>query len=636
MLFRSDGKVRYIRLRPSVQVAAVALLAAFVAWGVGSSMTVVVQDRVIEARNAEIEEARIAYYDLRTDLVDYRAAVAKLVHTAGGRDRDAADLEVVTAALQDAIGRLSTDLDLSADDRNRIIASRTALHDQIASLKAAIRDGERREGRFAAEVSSLKTRMESILHDRAKTVEERDGLRAQVAALRTDLRESRSSAVHLEDRLARVLTAAEAVRAERDRIARQRTQLEGRVADLSGALAQARTRGDRLGADLADHRTQLAAARDAQRRAENRRAMMEMQAAGLDQELAEARESAREMEARVGAVVEAMAAAIDAPPAGAIAAGARSLPDRLDAVTAILVAELERSRYYAKDADDAIREILTGLEEVAGAAAMLMDRRDAGIPVTLASGAEDDLSNGSSPSSPELARQLLAQMQHLHRTQKDVVEALVAQTETNVVEAERMLGMTGLSWPDVLAMSGLADGGQGGPFHPLGFDGGTSQELQGAVAYLQEKQERWAKLRELMACVPWISPVDYYHLTSRFGKRRDPISGRMSLHAGVDLAAWPRTPVYATAPGHVTFAGRDGGYGRMVEIDHGCGIVTRYAHLRSIAVEAGQEVQHRDRIGTVGTSGRSTGPHVHYEIRVNGEPIDPDLFIEAGRHVFKG
>jgi murein DD-endopeptidase MepM/ murein hydrolase activator NlpD len=84
------------------------------------------------------------------------------------------------------------------------------------------------------------------------------------------------------------------------------------------------------------------------------------------------------------------------------------------------------------------------------------------------------------------------------------------------------------------------------------------------------------------------------------------------------------------------FAGRKGSYGRLVEIDHGFGIRTRYAHLKSILVEVGQTVGYRDKIGKLGTSGRSTGPHVHYEILVDGKPYDPMNFLKAGRYVFKG
>ena len=101
------------------------------------------------------------------------------------------------------------------------------------------------------------------------------------------------------------------------------------------------------------------------------------------------------------------------------------------------------------------------------------------------------------------------------------------------------------------------------------------------------------------------------------------------------MGAWPGTRVRATAPGVVTFAGRKGGYGRFVVVDHGCGIETAYGHLKKIYVKKGDNLEHRDALGEVGSTGRSTGPHVHYEVRIKGKPVDPYQFIQAGRYVFK-
>ena len=107
------------------------------------------------------------------------------------------------------------------------------------------------------------------------------------------------------------------------------------------------------------------------------------------------------------------------------------------------------------------------------------------------------------------------------------------------------------------------------------------------------------------------------------------------MHYGLDLAGWRKAPVYSTAPGTVVFSGRKGRYGKMVEIDHGNGILTRYGHLFKTHVRKGQKLGHRHKIGLLGSTGRSTGPHVHYEILFNGKQLDPLKFIKAGRHVFK-
>ena len=122
--------------------------------------------------------------------------------------------------------------------------------------------------------------------------------------------------------------------------------------------------------------------------------------------------------------------------------------------------------------------------------------------------------------------------------------------------------------------------------------------------------------------------------TSGFGTRRDPRTGRQRQHNGVDWAGPRGTPILSTGVGRVTFAGRRGGYGNLVIVQHDFGIETYYAHLHTIDVNVGQRVSRGDRLGGMGTTGRSTGVHLHYEIRVGGRPINPMNYIRAARHVF--
>jgi murein DD-endopeptidase MepM/ murein hydrolase activator NlpD len=177
--------------------------------------------------------------------------------------------------------------------------------------------------------------------------------------------------------------------------------------------------------------------------------------------------------------------------------------------------------------------------------------------------------------------------------------------------------------------------GAGGP---AGIEMGSDHVFQlfdDRASDLLRLSQDWQQVQQLLDCAPLIAPVDYYNLTSKFGDRKDPFTNRPGWHNGVDLGAWPGTKVRATAPGVVRHAGNKGGYGRLVVVDHGCGIQTLYAHLKSISVKKGQQVSYRDVVGAVGSSGRSTGPHVHYEIRIHDEAVDPYEFIEAGRYVFK-
>lgn len=119
-------------------------------------------------------------------------------------------------------------------------------------------------------------------------------------------------------------------------------------------------------------------------------------------------------------------------------------------------------------------------------------------------------------------------------------------------------------------------------------------------------------------------------VTSAFGPRLDPFLRQPAMHTGIDFRGDPGDPVYATAAGRVVHAERNGGYGLMVEIDHGNGLVTRYAHLSAISVANGASVAPGDRIGRIGSTGRSTGPHLHYEVRLLGEAADPQRFLRAG------
>ncbi len=128
-------------------------------------------------------------------------------------------------------------------------------------------------------------------------------------------------------------------------------------------------------------------------------------------------------------------------------------------------------------------------------------------------------------------------------------------------------------------------------------------------------------------CTPSIRPIHGGYLSSRFGRRIDPFTGKPAFHRGVDFSAPTGTPVYATADGIVLRASRRGRMGKMVEIDHGNGLTTRYGHLNGYTVRRGQKVRRGDLIGYVGNTGRSTGPHVHYEVVQNGQAQNPFLFI---------
>lgn len=133
--------------------------------------------------------------------------------------------------------------------------------------------------------------------------------------------------------------------------------------------------------------------------------------------------------------------------------------------------------------------------------------------------------------------------------------------------------------------------------------------------------------RNLLASTPSIKPVEGGWLTSSFGYRKSPFTGQKEFHAGVDIANRSGTKIFATANGRISYAARKGYIGNLVVIDHGHGRVSKYGHMKKILVKRGQKVKRGNVIGILGNSGRSTGPHVHYEIRVNGTPVNPLKYI---------
>lgn len=155
------------------------------------------------------------------------------------------------------------------------------------------------------------------------------------------------------------------------------------------------------------------------------------------------------------------------------------------------------------------------------------------------------------------------------------------------------------------------------------------QAVSETVSRQQSILELWQSLAEqqsLVSATPSIRPTRGWY-TSKFGYRISPFTGRPMMHQGLDIAAAAGSPIYSPADGIVSFAGFDSGYGKLVSIDNGYGVVTRFGHTSQIFVEVGQKVHRHDIIAAVGSTGRSTGPHVHYEVRVNNVPVDPQNYV---------
>ena len=202
----------------------------------------------------------------------------------------------------------------------------------------------------------------------------------------------------------------------------------------------------------------------------------------------------------------------------------------------------------------------------------------------------------------------------------------VAQQRYSITEREiRRLGLK----PERLAQGGSAQG-MGGPFEPVA--GERAEDPNFKALFMS-----WKKLETLeqgTVAIPSMEPVRGTNFTSGYGVRSDPFKGRAAMHAGIDLAGPIGTPIYATADGTVDRAEwNNGGYGNLVEIDHGHGIQTRYGHLTRYVVAAGQHVKRGELIAYMGSTGRSTGSHLHYEVRLDGHPVNPVPFLQSSDYL---
>lgn len=214
---------------------------------------------------------------------------------------------------------------------------------------------------------------------------------------------------------------------------------------------------------------------------------------------------------------------------------------------------------------------------------------------------------------------------------RDIEQEQLAKIAGLTVDASRtadaiasILKRTGVN---IDALTTASDEGVGGPLlEPETAVAAFDDSVHGLDAALS----RLEAVRETAKALPYGSPAPGRTMTSRYGNRVDPFLGRLALHAGIDFRASTGEKVFSAGAGKVVAAEFSGGYGNLVEIDHGYGITTRYGHLSRILVSAGDEVSAGAVIGRAGSTGRSTGPHIHYEVRRDGRAIDPVHFLNAG------
>jgi murein DD-endopeptidase MepM/ murein hydrolase activator NlpD len=225
----------------------------------------------------------------------------------------------------------------------------------------------------------------------------------------------------------------------------------------------------------------------------------------------------------------------------------------------------------------------------------------------------------------------------LELRQKDLLDALEEKIDLRISEFEGVINGTGTLEPETFMAQVLPEDerAMGGPYIPLSEEKpGINSDLHRQLYRISSNLERLNNLSTAVTKIPLSLPIHHYRVTSGFGPRLDPFKKRAAFHAGVDFGTATGTPVYATLAGTVTRAGNKGPYGLVVEIDHGNGFRSRYGHLARSRVRRGQAVEFQQHIADAGNSGRSTGPHLHYEVWYEGKVRDPLAFLDAGKQIF--
>jgi len=515
IFFRSADRFHHMRVSVRAQKAVAALAFLIAAWGLFASAGFVVDRVALAAKDKEIRQHKLAYFDLLAEVGEYHNQFAK-----------------ITADMQENQDYLLSLLEQKNPGNEK----------SLATIQRGLKDSKT---------------------EHARVVIARDSLREKMEQFRTDLRDIAKRNISLQSEVAQMQALVESSKAERDQVAAARERLNRRLAEVEAALAAANGRGKGLETQLANLNGRLTAVAGERDSLIDLRERLNSRIASLESDLGDAATQGAALNNRIADLSQSLARQSDA--------SARVQTER-----------------------DFLQRRVSGLER------QLVDLRDAG---------------------------------------QGVLTRLSERTRGSVGEIEKTVRMTGLDVNDLLADATDDNLGRGGPFIPAGDEAADfepSLQLDGSVTRLDQELDRWVAMQGVLRSLPLSAPLNQFRISSRFGERRDPLNRRKARHSGMDFAARGGTAIYSTAPGKVVFAGWRGRYGRMVEIDHGFGIRTRYAHMRKILVKKGQEVTNREKIGLVGSSGRSTGPHVHYEVRYKGKPHNPAKFLQAGKYVFKG
>lgn len=233
----------------------------------------------------------------------------------------------------------------------------------------------------------------------------------------------------------------------------------------------------------------------------------------------------------------------------------------------------------------------------------------------------------AAPSAPSSDADKMSQLRRIGERQEQIAIAMTRAVGERSQRAEAALRAVGIR-------PSASTANQGGPFIPASR-GNARTPREPLFLRLDAAVNRMEVLEQLVLSLPSTIPAEGMSLSSGFGYRRDPFTGAGAMHAGLDFKGAHGSPILSAAAGTVSFVGRKSGYGNVVEVDHGHGILTRYAHLSGFVARLGQMVTPGQAIARMGSTGRSTGTHLHFEVRVNGTAVNPRRFLESNADVLE-
>lgn len=286
----------------------------------------------------------------------------------------------------------------------------------------------------------------------------------------------------------------------------------------------------------------------------------------------------------------------------------------------------ERLAAYGDNLENVSEDLDRRMDFIEGVAELLPADMKADTRISESSGEAAETVKKVSMAFPQAA-----ELARIEARQLAVVEGLTRFADWRAQRAAAALKKLELNPEAVVRMSERQ--AMGGPLEGLSTDANGTVDPR--FERLGLSMARMSALENALESVPQFAPANRNMISSGFGYRRDPFNRSAAMHSGLDFRGKTGTPIFAAAKGRVTFVGWKGGYGKTVEITHGNGLTTRYAHMSRFNAKVGDVVTGGKTIGAIGSTGRSTGPHLHFEVRINGRAVNPRKFLETAPNVLE-